>query len=784
MEDDKDMKAADASNEVEKEQPKKAKKPAPKKKEKADSDEELVKNSIEINPKLEEAKGGTVVVGWGRMNPITSGHEKLVNKIKDVAKKTNGTAQVFLTHSQDAKKNPLTYDDKVMLAKKAFGNIIVKSKSKTIIQAMQELQGKYSKVILVVGADRIAEFDKLLQRYNGKDYSFDSIEVVSAGDRADPDSEEAKTMTADAMSASVMRKLASEGDFEKFKKGLPKALVRHAQDVYDMVRGGMKIAEEMDLSEAVLNYSQRRQRALTMRKYKSKIAAARKRMAKRVSTKERLQKKSRKKAIAIIRAKVAGEKGKSYSTLSPAEKMMIDQKVQKRKAAIDRIAKKLLPKVRRNDIARVQGKKMQEDLDLQFDSFLEETAPTKKFHQARKADGSIKLDGRFRAFRKKKVEEENDAEMRLRKQHKTERENLRREHEKEMDVVKTRSLRKQIRQVNSEEADLVNMIQSVAESIAESIDLEESKALDAIAQKAEKHGIALEELMAVYESALEEADQEWAFSCVNHYIQEAKKLEKDEDDPCWKGYVQLGTKKKDGKEVPNCVPKEEVDLDEETTMQGIKRILSKTTHKKRYAYAKDLVQKIVDRKRKEGNGKLRHTIAWYAATIADQVPGIDARILADMVEEHGAGDFATEKVTKRYKKDTPGESINEAFESIFEEVSQKQIKDLEKFADRLLDKFGVDVEFTRHFADRMNDERNNPAITIAELQKLFKKIAKNKAKDIKQNADSEAVLKDIQADLNLPVVIRYNKAKDEFEVVNKTIMRKKDFKTPNTVIKY
>src|SRR6056300_956024 len=84
-----------------------------------------------------------------------------------------------------------------------------------------------------------------------------------------------------------------------------------------------------------------------------------------------------------------------------------------------------------------------------------------------------------------------------------------------------------------------------------------------------------------------------------------------------------------------------------------------------------------------------------------------------------------------------------------EEVSQKQIKDLEVFADRLLNKFDIDIEFTRHFADRMNDARNNPEIKVAELQQLFKKIAKQKGANIKQNPDTEVVLKDMQKDLNL-----------------------------------
>jgi hypothetical protein len=117
-----------------------------------------------------------------------------------------------------------------------------------------------------------------------------------------------------------------------------------------------------------------------------------------------------------------------------------------------------------------------------------------------------------------------------------------------------------------------------------------------------------------------------------------------------------------------------------------------------------------------------------------------------------------------------------------EEVTAKQLADLEKFGDRLLNKFDIDIEFTKHFADRMNDKRNKPAITVQELQKLFKKIARNKGKNIKKHGDTEAVLKDIQSDLNLPVVIDFKNG--EFEVTNKTIMRKKDFKTSDPVLAY
>ena len=82
----------------------------------------------------------------------------------------------------------------------------------------------------------------------------------------------------------------------------------------------------------------------------------------------------------------------------------------------------------------------------------------------------------------------------------------------------------------------------------------------------------------------------------------------------------------------------------------------------------------------------------------------------------------------------------------------------------------------------MNDKRNKPAITVAELQRLFKKMAQNKGKKIKKHGNSEAILKDMQSDLNLPVVINWKNG--EFEVVNKTIMRKKAFKSPDPELKY
>lgn len=121
-------------------------------------------------------------------------------------------------------------------------------------------------------------------------------------------------------------------------------------------------------------------------------------------------------------------------------------------------------------------------------------------------------------------------------------------------------------------------------------------------------------------------------------------------------------------------------------------------------------------------------------------------------------------------------------EPLDERISQNQIDSLEKFADKLLAKYDIDIEFTRHFVDRVNDARNNPEIKVAELQKFFKKVQKAKGNKIKNINDFQAVLKDVTTDLNIPAVIRGKG--DDFEVTLKTIMRKKDFKTPNKIIKY
>lgn len=115
-------------------------------------------------------------------------------------------------------------------------------------------------------------------------------------------------------------------------------------------------------------------------------------------------------------------------------------------------------------------------------------------------------------------------------------------------------------------------------------------------------------------------------------------------------------------------------------------------------------------------------------------------------------------------------------------ITKSDLDAIEKYADKLFAKVGIDVEFTRHFLDRVNDERNNKQITTAELTRLFKQVyAKHGKKIAKLGPDAQAVVKDMRTDINMPFVL--NLKGDELELVGKTIMRKKDFKTPNPELK-
>ena len=201
---------------------------------------------------IEEEK--TVYFTFGRMNPPTIGHEKLLNVLARKAGKN--PYRIFLSQTQDSKKNPLGYAEKIKLARKMFPkharSIMLDKKVKTVFNAVQKLYDEgYKNVVMVVGEDRVREFDILLNKYNGKKgphgiYSFSRLNSVSAGSR-DPDSE-----GVDGMSASKMRKAASDKDFTAFSQGLPKTVSNaDAKSLYNKIRSAMGLKEQSEFKNHV-----------------------------------------------------------------------------------------------------------------------------------------------------------------------------------------------------------------------------------------------------------------------------------------------------------------------------------------------------------------------------------------------------------------------------------------------------------------------------------------------------------------------------------------------------
>ena len=186
---------------------------------------------------LNEAVVKTAVFAFGRMNPPTTGHTKLIKKVMSVAFTANGVPMIYPSKTEDNKKNPLTYKTKIAVLKDVFGDIInTDTTIKTPFDVLEHLnKKKFSKVVFVVGSDRVREFKKNMSKFvesdldNIKDFS-----VVSAGDR-DPDAEGVK-----GISGSKMREYVKKDKFKLFKTGLMTKNSKLAKKVFKELQKRMK----------------------------------------------------------------------------------------------------------------------------------------------------------------------------------------------------------------------------------------------------------------------------------------------------------------------------------------------------------------------------------------------------------------------------------------------------------------------------------------------------------------------------------------------------------------
>lgn len=189
-----------------------------------------------------------IVVAWGRYNPPTIGHEKLMTVVKKVA--GSGQYRIYASQSQDPKENPIDYKTKVKYMRKMFPkharSIMLEPKIRTMFDLMTKLYDEgFNKVTLVAGSDRVPEYDVTLNKYNGVKgrhgfYNFEGgVNIVSAGQR-DPDAKGAA-----GMSASKLRAAAENNDFKTFSKGMP-AGFKETQQLFNDVRKGMGLKESYD----------------------------------------------------------------------------------------------------------------------------------------------------------------------------------------------------------------------------------------------------------------------------------------------------------------------------------------------------------------------------------------------------------------------------------------------------------------------------------------------------------------------------------------------------------
>lgn len=186
---------------------------------------------------LKELPSKKIVFAFGRFQPPTTGHELLVKAVEKLAKEQNAEHVIYASHSQDSSKNPLPVDRKVYYLQRMFPGAKFKAAggtTRTFIEVAKELNKKYKDIIMVAGSDRVPEYKKILEKYNGKDFHFDTISVVSAGER-DPDADNAS-----GMSGTKMREAAKKGDFNLFKKGLPHTLTTvDGKRLMNEIREGM-----------------------------------------------------------------------------------------------------------------------------------------------------------------------------------------------------------------------------------------------------------------------------------------------------------------------------------------------------------------------------------------------------------------------------------------------------------------------------------------------------------------------------------------------------------------
>jgi len=195
-------------------------------------------------------KANKLIFAFGRFNPPTTGHAKLMKEVITQARKNNANHIVYASASTDRRSNPLDVNTKVKFMKKMFPQNNIKAAGRTertFMEVLKFYNKMYGEIIMIAGSDRVREFQALADKYNGKDYNYKSIKLVSSGER-DPDAEGVS-----GMSASKMREMAKNNDYRNFKSGVTGLSDSETRELFNAVKKGMGIREDIESFTNFLN---------------------------------------------------------------------------------------------------------------------------------------------------------------------------------------------------------------------------------------------------------------------------------------------------------------------------------------------------------------------------------------------------------------------------------------------------------------------------------------------------------------------------------------------------
>ena len=552
---------------------------------------------------------------FGRMNPPTTGHEKLIHKTHSVAQKHGAKAHIVLSHSHDKKNNPLPQKNKINYVKKIHNGVHVTGSSKQhpnfLSHAKKLHQAGHDHLHVVAGSDRVGEYKKVLNKYNGhKDhYNFKSITVHSAGQR-DPDSEGTS-----GISGTKMRAHARAGDHKSFKAGLPKSLHGHHKQIMGHIKEAIEEAEweemlteevmdqlveetftqeEDILNERVMTLLQRRKAALKMRRLRFRIARARKLKKKRMASTDMLVRRARRAARTFVRKRIAGKQGGNYASLSPSQKIQIDKRVEKKAAFINKIAKRLLPKVKQAELKRLRAARTnKESINLDFSNYIAEIS------NGRKTSADDRWNEKEDSIVDSSIAEAEAADPRIKQlkdKHKNEKENTVKRHKIEHEKLKAQMAR-------SKQAELRREAREVSEAVDVMVD-----ALAALDKKAKQAEVDLDTLFIQFIEGYfnphgQQTPQQGGFANVNKLLAEMSAAEKDKAEDIVKGMKK--------------------------NLSSFKKRYGKDYKSVMYATANKMAQEQVDESLKDWFGKGKKG-DWVRV-------GVDGDIKGDCAREEGEG---------------------------------------------------------------------------------------------------------------------------------------------------